>query len=175
MKCSGKLPRLFLALALSLSLAVPALADSNEIRSAGSGGTSTVTLSVAPSTFNVTVPTDLAISVAADGAVTCASTAKIVNNGKGPVQVKAVSVTGVNGWTAVDYQSSFAGEKVNAKKIGLKLNDTVLSGDVAGTFAVINGGSEQSFTYAANIPAQSEAVSTTVANITFTIGWYTAA
>ena len=175
MKRSRKMASLLLVLVLCLclSLTVPAYADANQISTAGSGGVSTVTLSVAASTFSVTVPTDLAVSVAADGTVTCATTAKIVNNGKGPVRVTAVNVAGVNGWTAVDYQSSFAGEQVNTKKIGLKLNDTALSGDLAAAFAVIDGGSEQSFTYAANIPAQSEAVSTTVANVTFTVGWYT--
>ena len=174
----SKFVTLMLVLTLCLSLAVPTFADASEIGTAGGTGTSTVTLSAAASTFSVTVPTTLAISVAADGTVTCATEARIVNNSHGQVEVTGVAIAGQNGWTVVDYTGDLSGVAVNTKRLALKLNDKLAVsqvGQIAGTFGVIDGGaSSAAITYAANIPAQSEAVSATAASITFTIGWHTA-
>ena len=174
----SKFTALILALTLCLSLAVPTFADASEIGTAGGTGTSTVTLSAVARTFSVTVPTTLAISVAADGTVTCATEARIVNNSHGQVEVTGVAIAGQNGWTVVDYASDLSGVAVNTKQLALKLNEKLAvsqAGQIAGTFGVINGGaSSAAITYAANIPAQSEAVSATAASITFTIGWHTA-
>ena len=165
---------------LGLSMVAPACASGNEITTSGSGATSAVTLNVEASSFSVTVPTSLPVTVSADGSVTVATDAKIVNNSAGQVKVSNVEVSGKNGWTVIDYTNDLTSTAVNTRQIALSINGKTAVTEqsaMAGTFSVINGGSEQSFTYNANIPAQSSAITagTEVASVIFTIGWNIAA
>ena len=76
-----------------------------------------------------------------------------------------------------DYTADMSSEAVNGKKIALSINGkkavSELS-DIIASFSDIDGGDEQEFTYAANIPTQSTAIDATeVAAVTFTVGWST--
>ena len=167
-----------LSMALCLSMAVTSFATDPEITSSGASASSAVTLTVAAANFSVTVPTSLPVSVAADGTVTVAGTnPKIVNSGTGPVSVTGVAFAGRNDWTVTDYTADMSSEAVNGKKIALSINGkkavSELS-DIIASFSDIDGGDEQEFTYAANIPTQSTAIDATeVAAVTFTVGWST--
>lgn len=164
-----------LALTMSLALALPVCAASNSIQTAGGEGTSAVKLTVAAATFNVTVPTELPLTVTANGSVTAADNVFITNNSHGKVRVKNVEVTGVGEWTVVPF-GDLSGEAVNAKKIGMKINDDVTEN---GGFFLnpehwpdIAAGGSLPITYTAALPAQSEAsTGTTIANVVFTVGW----
>ena len=167
-----------LSAVLCLSMTAASLA-SNVITSAGSSASSAVTLTAEAANFNVTVPTSLPVSVSADGTVTVAGTnPKIVNNGPGPVSVTDITISGLNDWTVMDYAADLSSEAVNGKKIALSINDKKAVSErsaMIASFPSINGGEEQAFTYAANIPTQSTAIDgTEVAAITFTVRWATA-
>ena len=171
---------LCMALVLSAALIVPA--DAASTISAGGDADSTVTLDAAAATFSVTVPTSLDMALAADGTVTCATTAKIVNNGYAPVSVTAIAVNDATGWTKVAFSNAttFKTYKVNSKQYAMKIgttgnlqdaNSTLTSaGGIIGTD--INGGTELAFSYDGLISSFSAAqTDETVATVVFTVGW----
>ena len=71
--------------------------------------------------FSVTVPTVLPLRVDEDGEV-YATEASISNHSSGIVKISSVTLTGENGWTIVPYDTNMAAEKVDAKLVGLSLN-----------------------------------------------------
>lgn len=182
---SKKILSLALAGAMTLAMAVPAFAANEETTTDPNvGAKSTVTATVAATTFSVTVPTTLAINVAADGQVTAASeNVQIINNSTGKIKVTSVKAEGTNEWNVVANTTEFNKLPVGSKKIALTINDADVYGDentVAGTFQSINGktvgaetGVPQNFTYKAAIGAQKDAItdSQEVAKITFTVAW----
>lgn len=180
-----KLTMIGLSCCLLLSSAISAFAEGNTISGAKDTGSVDLMLSVENATFSVTVPMYLPVTVDSQGNVTTASDAEIVNNSSGPVQVTNVSITPFSNWVVVDYNTNMKAEKVNAKKVGLKLNETSktqadgsLNFDSTG-FRVMNsraftdGSNKISLNYNVIIPAQEKAISnTSVANLTFTVAWY---
>lgn len=180
-----KFVSLVLALSCITALAVPAFAA--DINTAGGTGSADVPLTVEAPTFSVTVPMQLPITVDADGAVTTATDAAIVNKSHGMVQVSNVTVTGANSWALVDFETNMGAVAVNSKKIALKLNGDVTGIDGAFGFTAANWPTiaakndadttdEMAIVYDAKVPAQSTAVDgTTVANVVFTVGWATQA
>ncbi|WP_294852425.1 leucine-rich repeat domain-containing protein [uncultured Oscillibacter sp.] len=165
---------LLLCVAMTACLGVNALA-AEEIAASGEAGVSQSILSQTQTTFSVTLPTALPVNVDADGIVTTATNTKIVNNSYGPVEVSGIRVESQNGWSLVDFNTDFTKSKVNVKQYGLRLQgNDVPTGSSASTanFPVIAGGGEFSLTYDANIAAQSDAVSETIANVVFTVGWH---
>ena len=72
-------------------------------------------------TFSVTVPTTLPLSVDENGEV-YGTDVEIANHSSGSVKVSAVTLTGTNGWSIVPFTTNMAGEKVDAKLVGLSLN-----------------------------------------------------
>lgn len=179
---------LFLSMALAASLmAVPAYAAS--VDAPGTGETP-VTITAAATTFNVTVPTDIALAIKADGTVTVPTNVKIINNSAGAVKVTAV--TGKDGkWTLTNYnggdRAELAKEKVDAKKLGLSLtaggNAVTSTGSnalttVDSTMWRMEGkgtgdGNELPITVGAIATAVSTEVTEadTVATVTFTLAW----
>ena len=73
--------------------------------------------------FSVTVPATLPIIVDEDGQVHTV-TASIVNNSSEDVKVSSVSLSAMNGWTIVPYDTDVAKEKVNADLIGFSIQNT---------------------------------------------------
>lgn len=170
-----------LALIMVLGSMSVAFADVTE---AGSTGTTPVTLTTTAATFSVTVPTGLGISVAADGTVTCADAAKIINNGAGAVKVTAISVEAADGWTIVNFGKDMSGVKVGAKEVGFEINELATTAEgalnttnLATAFPAIaakNDGAtdELAITYDATVSAQSSALDDVkVLDVVFTIGW----
>ncbi|MDD3778453.1 MAG: hypothetical protein PHX26_00165 [Proteiniphilum sp.] len=140
-------------------------------------------LSTEAAAFSVTVPTSLPIHVAADGTVTTATSAAIVNNSHGAVKVTGLSVSGIGDWTIVGFDSAnMPAEKVNAHKIAMSINGDKTTADDTITFTAANfpkldgvnatASDELPVTYHAKVPAQSGALdAVAVVDVTFTIGW----
>ena len=190
MKTKNRILSTILSLCLMCGMAVPTFAA--DINTSGGTGATPVQLTAAATTFDVTVPTGIAIQVNADGTVTCpaASAVEITNNSAGAVKVTNIAMN--NGaWTLASYnggsRSVLAQEKVDAKKLGFQLS---ITGDTAATATdgnqtlthdaskwIVNPGAELEIGTAAIATAVSGAISEaeTAANIVFTIGWNTAA
>lgn len=134
-------------------------------------------------TFSVVVPTILPISVDADGNVTTATDAAIINNSGATVAVKSVEVIGQNKWEIAPYDKvTVRSLPVNTMSFGLRMD----LGGVASASS-INGPSEilaynsnididrqqkLTITYDALIPAQENGIrNTQIANVVYTIAW----
>lgn len=131
--------------------------------------------------FSVTVPDSLVISVSENGAVNTADNARIINNSANPVRVRSVSVSGENGWSIVPYGHSMAGEKVDSRLIGFKLNGAVTEDTAPGGYAVlqlaegewdISGNGEMPLSYDAVVSATSSPLNgEKVLTVCFVVGW----
>ena len=73
--------------------------------------------------FSVTVPVSLPLCVSQTGIVYAADDAEILNHSSAPVVVTGVTLTAQNGWSLVPYATDMAGEKVDAKLVGFRIND----------------------------------------------------
>lgn len=133
-------------------------------------------------TFSVVVPTTLPISVDADGNVTTATDASIINNSSAPVAVTKVELASLSDWTLAAYSRDILNLPVDAKQFGLQMNigDKTVTTSNSGTSdilsdslnAQITKGQNCAVTYNALFPARTAAVSDTqIANVVFTVGW----
>ena len=168
----SKFISLALALALGTSLSVPTLA-ANSVSGPGSLSTE-VDLNAAAATFSVTVPTRLSIDIAADGTVTTANNAAIVNNSNGPVKVSAISVQPKNGWALAAWGKDFRGTPTGTKEFTMQINEAAVDESGAVQMAdtqVIHGGDRLALTYDADAAVQSSAVSEEIAEIIITVDW----
>ena len=86
--------------------------------------------------FSVTVPVVLPLTVDENGEVHVGS-AEIINGSTGEVIVSSVSISTKNGWQLVPFDTDMAHEKVDARLLGFKINDseTTKTGD-AETFSL---------------------------------------
>lgn len=170
-----KITILFLILTIMISSA--AIASANDL-------VSPVILTAEATTFNVNVPTNMVINVSSDGKVTTPTNLVITNNSYGPVKVESIQVSGKNSWEVTAFNTDMTREKVNAKKIGLKINNCVTnsSGVIdfkSAEFPVIYGKEPSagvvdtlSISYDAVVPAQSNKLTNQeVVGVTFTIRW----
>ena len=166
-----------LAVIMLVSISAPAFAADTTSQS------TPVEVTAAAATFNVTVPTTLPISVSATGVVTTASDAKIVNNSWGAIKVSGLAITGQNGWSIANFDTTnMSTAKVNAKLIAMSINGDKTTGVDAISFNAVNfpkldgmndtATDELAITYTAKVPAQSTAIaSTAIAQVVFTIEW----
>ena len=133
-------------------------------------------------TFSVVVPTTLPISVDADGNVTTATDATIINNSSAPVAVTKVELASLSDWTLAAYSRDILNLPVDAKQFGLQMNigDKTVATSNSGTSDVLSDslnarivkGQNCAVNYNALFPAQTTAVSDTqIANVVFTVGW----
>ena len=133
-------------------------------------------------TFSVVVPTTLPISVDADGNVTTATDATIINNSGATVAVTKVELASLSDWTLAAYNRDILNLPVDAKQFGLQMNigDKTVTTSNSGTSdilsdslnAQITKGQNCAVTYNALFPARTAAVSDTqIANVVFTVGW----
>ena len=86
--------------------------------------------------FSVTVPVTLPLVIDESGEVHT-GTAEIINASTGEVVVSSVGISTKNGWQLVPFDTDMAHEKVDAKLLGFKINDseTTKNGD-AETFSL---------------------------------------
>lgn len=133
-------------------------------------------------TFSVVVPTTLPISVDADGNVTTATDATIINNSSAPVAVTKVELASLSDWTLAAYSRDILNLPVDAKQFGLQMNigDKTVATSNSGTSDVLSDslnarivkGQNCAVNYNALFPARTAAVlDTQIANVVFTVGW----
>ena len=141
-----------------------------------------VTVAREAATFSVVVPTTLPISVDADGNVTTATDAAIINNSSAPVAVTKVELTSQSNWTLAAYSRDILNLPVDTRQFGLQMNigDKTVATSNSGTSDILSDslnaqiakGQNCAVTYNALFPAQTTAVSDTqIANVVFTVGW----
>ena len=171
-----------LSLAMICAVSIPTFAGVN-LEVAGGSQRVPVDLTVSAATFSVSVPTALPISVAANGSVTTANDAKIVNNSHGAVRVTNMAIEGADGWETVNWNTANMGsERVGSTKVAMMINGDKTIGDNAISFTAsnfpkmdgVNAGNtdELPIIYDAKVPAQATSLSDlTVANVIFTVGW----
>ena len=125
--------------------------------------------------FSVTVPTTLSINMDKDGNIYTADNLKIQNNSSDAVEVKEINLEAADGWAIVSYDTNMANEKVDSKKIGLKICDSVtddlsqmeMTGDLT-----IDKGESLNLTYDAVVSATSVAITDEeIMTVTFVIDW----
>ena len=170
---------LMMALMILCSIMVMPAHALDATATAGVKGENTVpvVLAVEAATFSVTVPSSLPVAVAADGAITVADNAAIVNNSVAPVKVTNATVTANTGWTLIPFDTDPTSFLVDEKKIGLELNGIATGANGAWAFSqdkfpVIAAGASLPITYDAIVPPQTQqAADVTMANVVFTIGW----
>lgn len=133
-------------------------------------------------TFSVVVPTTLPIAVDADGNVTTATDASIINNSSAPVAVTKVELASLSDWTLAAYSRDILNLPVDAKQFGLQMNigDKTVATSKSGTSDVLSDslnarivkGQNCAVNYNALFPARTAAVSDTqIANVVFTVAW----
>ena len=169
-----KIVSLFLSFSLILSLTTTAFATNITTN----GGTQNVPVELTQdsTTFSVIVPTVLPVSVDGMGEVTVSTNNKIVNNSFGPVEVKSVKVDPQNDWELFAFTTDFKQLKVGSKSFGFQINgmNVNTNGNCLANFDIIEGNSEISFTYDAKIAPQNREVNReSIANVIFTVGWFT--
>ena len=141
-----------------------------------------VTVAREAATFSVTVPSTLPIAVDANGNVTTATDAAIINNSSAPVAVTKVELTSQSNWTLAAYSRDILNLPVDTRQFGLQMNigDKTVATSNSGTSDILSDslnaqiakGQNCAVTYNALFPAQTTAVSDTqIANVVFTVGW----
>ena len=127
--------------------------------------------------FSVTVPVVLPLTVDENGEVHVGA-AEIINGSTGEVVVSSVSISTKNGWQLVPFDTDMAHEKVDARLLGFKINDSVTTktGD-AETFSLtspwtIAENGKLPLSYDAVVSAVSKAVTEQeVLSIVFVLEW----
>ena len=127
--------------------------------------------------FSVTVPVVLPLTVDENGEVHVGA-AEIINGSTGEVIVSSVSISTKNGWQLVPFDTDMAHEKVDARLLGFKINDseTTKTGD-AETFSLlapweIAENSRLPISYDAVVSAVSKAVTEQeVLYVVFVLEW----
>lgn len=156
--------------------------EGTSVDSATGSASVPVTVAREAATFSVTVPTTLPISVDANGNVTTATDAAIINNSGAPVAVTKVELTSQSNWTLAAYSRDILNLPVDTKQFGLQMNigNKTVAISNSGTSDVLSDslnariakGQNCAVTYNALFPAQTAAVSDTqIANVVFTVGW----
>ena len=158
------------------------LREGTSVDSATGSASVPVTVAREAATFSVTIPTTLPISVDADGNVTTATDAAIINNSGAPVAVTKVELASLSDWTLAAYSRDILNLPLDTRQFGLQMNiggKTVATSN-SGTSDVLSDslnaqivkGQNCAVTYNALFPAQTAAVSgTRIANVVFTVAW----
>lgn len=124
-------------------------------------------------TFNITVPYALPVSVAADGTVTTANNLEIKNAGTNAVKISEVKVEAQNGWELSDYGKDYSKTAVGRKEFGISIRGTSAAADgnidTAKFQDILSENKALAITYDVTLPAQSEKISDTIANVVFVV------
>lgn len=127
--------------------------------------------------FSVTVPTTMVLTMGTDGEVYAPSDVVIVNNSTAAVSVKKADINSRNGWNIVPYSTNMANEKVDAKKIGFRMNG--IQTDSAGTTDslsynnswIIEKDKSSAVVYDAVVSATSTPIDEQVIEIVYIVDW----
>lgn len=127
--------------------------------------------------FSVTVPTTMVLTMGTDGEVYSPSDVVIINNSTAAVSVKKADINSRNGWNIVPYSTNMANEKVDAKKIGFKMNG--IQTDSSGTTDslsynnswIIEKDTSSSVVYDAVVSATSSPIDEQVIEIVYIVDW----
>lgn len=127
--------------------------------------------------FSVTVPTTMVLTMGTDGKVYAPSDVVIVNNSTAAVSVTKADISARNGWNIVPYSTNMANEKVDAKKIGFKMNG--IQTDSSGTTDslsynnswIIEKDTSSSVVYDAVVSATSSPIDEQVIEIVYIVDW----
>ena len=127
--------------------------------------------------FSVTVPVVLPLTVDENGEVHVGA-AEIINGSTGEVIVSSVSISTKNGWQLVPFDTDMAHEKVDARLLGFKINDseTTKTGDaetlvLRGPWDIAENG-KLPLSYDAVVSAVSQPVTAQdVLSIVFVLEW----
>lgn len=127
--------------------------------------------------FSVTVPTTMVLTMGTDGEVYAPSDVVIINNSTAAVSVKKADINSQNGWNIVPYSTNMANEKVDAKKIGFKMNG--IQTDSSGTTDslsynnswIIEKDTSSSVVYDAVVSATSSPIDEQVIEIVYIVDW----
>ncbi len=127
--------------------------------------------------FSVTVPTTMVLTMGTDGEVYAPSDVVIINNSTAAVSVKKADINSRNGWNIVPYSTNMANEKVDAKKIGFKMNG--IQTDRSGTTDslsynnswIIEKDTSSSVVYDAVVSATSSPIDEQVIEIVYIVDW----
>lgn len=182
-----KILSMVLACALMVGCMVPtALAAGldasaqHDINTTTGEGTSEVVVTAEATQMTVTVPVSLPASVDAQGSVTVASNAKIINKSYAPVSVDGnPAIQAATGWTAKASDYDFAKDNIGTKNFAFSINDNASTAANApmGSSPVLDGindtdSDEYAFTYDVKLSGQREALTNAkVADVVFTITW----
>lgn len=169
-----------IAILCTLCILTFGVVSASAIDASGGSDTTAVELTAAAATFKVTVPTVLPFSVDADGNVSVATNAKISNISNGPVIVTNVTAKTLDAWELVEVGTDFKSVKVNSPQFNMTLNDdnfpagTTSELSLGSAWTPINGQSDFALTYSGDFAEQANAInSKNIANVIFTVGWYT--
>ena len=125
--------------------------------------------------FSVTVPTTMEIVIDKNGKAYTPTNVAIYNNSTKNVKVSKVSLTGKNEWKVVSYSTNMANEKVDSKKIGIKINGSESDNEGNLPFSeswIIEKDSSLPLEYDAKVSATSSPIAgTNVVDVNFVIDW----
>ena len=158
------------------------LREGTSVDSATGAASVPVTVAREAATFSVTIPTTLPISVDADGNVTTATDAAIINSSGAPVAVTKIELASLSDWTLAAYSRDILNLPVDTRQFGLQMNigDKTIATSNSGTSDILSDslnariakGQNCAVTYNVLFPAQTAAISDTqIANVVFTVGW----
>ena len=154
-----------LAMSMASALAIPVSAGSSNVP---------INVEIEAAVLNVTVPTDLPISVDAMGESKTEVEAYIKNNSAAQVEVTNIQMFGVDGWVLKSWDTNWKENSIGVKEFAMKLNgENVPANGIVdvSSFGKINGSDREYFTYEGRIAPQSEGGTATIGNVVFTIGW----
>ncbi len=124
--------------------------------------------------FCVTIPAALPVAVDANGNVSVANDAKIINYSTGAVRLDVIRVEPQNGWQLSPWSTDYGSLSVDSKRFSMRLNgvDVPENGevDVSACSAIASGG-EMQLAYDAKLSMRSADMSETIASIVFTVSW----
>lgn len=125
--------------------------------------------------FSVTIPATLSIVMDKDGKVYTPTNAAIINNSTAAVKVTYITLEHKNGWEIVNFSTNMANEKVDAKKVGLKIRQSTSNTDgymqVIGDWDIAENESLP-LPYSAVVSATSQPITgENVLDVNFIIDW----
>lgn len=124
--------------------------------------------------ITVTVPTELAVAVSADGKVTVATDATIHNDSVEAITVNSIHVTPLNDWTLRDYKTTiFTDRDAGKKEFALAFDGQGIgTGGVCVPYFLnpVQPGRDYRIDYGAKIPIQTEPINEAIAKVVFILG-----
>ena len=135
-----------------------------------------IEVSVEPSNFRAAVPLNLPVYIDENGQSTVATSAAVENRSSyGAIQIKSITVTGINGWELCSYSDDFRVKKMNEKLFGMSICGEEVSaetGEVECSNIVLYGNDIESITYDIKVPPQLDGLSAeAIANVIVVVGW----